>query len=406
MTTSPGANQARPARVKPASHQRMQCIGDSWPPSGGTRVPFSGLSLYDTLIGVSGRALIEPEILTVPQHRPRQPGVLRRNGDHSFPVPAPLLQATRPAAEAILLLPQAGQNGAGTHDQETAQVTVAGLGDPPQSGFTPTAVLPRDEPDPRRNLTTVPEIVPVAETGQEGAGSDRADAGSLHQATAARIFARRLGDGFVVVGNAHIELVGVRQEVADALVGIAGQIFEMGADVLAQAGDFLRQDDAEFGDQAADSVIRGGTLFDEALSRAVQGEDDLLVFFLDRNKAHVGAGDGFADGRGIGGIVLAAFAGEAVGGDELRRHQFDGVAVAPEQPGPVVGAGAGFDADQARGHLHDQRQQLIPCDLRLDQYGFAVFIDAMHGKDVLGKIDSNSDNAHGLPLSSFVKWMT
>ena len=82
------------------------------------------------------------------------------------------------------------------------------------------------------------------------------------------------------------------------------------------------------------------------------------------------------------------------------------MAVAPEQPGPVVGAGAGFDADQARGHLHDQRQQLIPCDLRLDQYGFAVFIDAMHGKDVLGKIDSNSDNAHGLPLSSFVKWMT
>jgi len=71
----------------------------------------------------------------------------------------------------------------------------------------------------------------------------------------------------------------------------------------------------------------------------------------------------------------------------------------------VVGAGAGFDADQARGHLDDQRQQLIPGDLRLDQYGFAVLIDAMDGKDVLGKIDSNCDNALGFPLSGFVKWM-
>jgi len=71
-----------------------------------------------------------------------------------------------------------------------------------------------------------------------------------------------------------------------------------------------------------------------------------------------------------------------------------------------VGAGAGFDADQARGHLHNQRQQLIPCDLRLDQHGFAFLIDATHGKDVLGKIDSNCDNAPGFPLSCFVEWMT
>ena len=29
---SPRVDQALPARVQPASHQRMQCIGDSWPP--------------------------------------------------------------------------------------------------------------------------------------------------------------------------------------------------------------------------------------------------------------------------------------------------------------------------------------------------------------------------------------
>jgi len=30
----------------------------------------------------------------------------------------------------------------------------------------------------------------------------------------------------------------------------------------------------------------------------------------------------------------------------------------------------------------------------------------LDGKDVLVKIDSRCDNAHGFPLSSFVKWMT
>ena len=51
------------------------------------------------------------------------------------------------------------------------------------------------------------------------------------------------------------------------------------------------------------------------------------------------------------------------------------------------------------------RAALITRYLRLDQYGFAVLIDAMDGKDVLGKIDSNCDNALGFPLSGFVKWM-
>ncbi len=53
------------------------------------------------------------------------------------------------------------------------------------------------------------------------------------------------------------------------------------ADALAQAGDFLRQDDAEFGYQAAQSAIGCGALFNKALAGAVQAQDDLLMFFLD-----------------------------------------------------------------------------------------------------------------------------
>jgi hypothetical protein len=154
-------------------------------------------------------------------------------------------------------------------------------------------------------------------------------------------------------------------------------------------------------DQAAQAVIGGGAFFDEALPGAVQAQDDLLVFFLDRDEAHVRPGDGFADGGGVRRVVLAALAAHAVGRDELGRHQLDGVAVLAEQPRPVVRAGAGFHADEAGRQLRHQLQQFVACYLGLDQCGLAVIINAMHGKDVLGQIDSNGDNAHGLPLSWF-----
>lgn len=54
-----------------------------------------------------------------------------------------------------------------------------------------------------------------------------------------------------------------------------------------------------------------------------------------------------------------------VRGDELGGDQFDAVAVLAEQSGPVVGAGAGFHADQARRELGDQRQQLSRLTLGL-----------------------------------------
>ncbi len=57
--------------------------------------------------------------------------------------------------------------------------------------------------------------------------------------------------------------------------------------------------------------------------------------------------------------------------------------------------------DQAGRELGDQGWQLFACDLGLDQYGLAVFIDAVNRKDVLGEIDTYRHNAHGLPLSWF-----
>ena len=133
----------------------------------------------------------------------------------------------------------------------------------------------------------------------------------------------------------------------------------------------------------------------------MQGKDDLLVFFLCRHEAHGRPSHGFADGSDIGRVVLAALAAHPVGRDELRGHQPDGVAVLAKLPRPVVRTGAGFHADHAWRQLRDQRQQLLPRHLRLDQRGLAIIINSVHREHVLGEIDSYRDNAHGLPLPWF-----
>ncbi|RFC32357.1 MAG: hypothetical protein DID92_2727745350 [Candidatus Nitrotoga sp. SPKER] len=132
----------------------------------------------------------------------------------------------------------------------------------------------------------------------------------------------------------------------------------MHADFAAQTGHFLWQHDTELCDQSAQAVVAGGALFDESLSCAVQAQDDLLMFFLDRDEKHGRAGDSFADRGGVCRVVLAALAGHAVGRDELWRHQLDGVTVLAKLSRPVVCAGTRFHANQARRQLCDQRQQI------------------------------------------------
>lgn len=64
----------------------------------------------------------------------------------------------------------------------------------------------------------------------------------------------------------------------------------------------------------------------------------LLLDALDGHEAHLWAGDGLADGGGVGRVVLAAPAREAVGGDELGGHQAHAVAEPLKFTRPVVRA--------------------------------------------------------------------
>jgi hypothetical protein len=66
----------------------------------------------------------------------------------------------------------------------------------------------------------------------------------------------------------------------------------------------------------------------------------------------------------------------------------------------VVGAGAGFRADERPRELRDQCREILARHLGLDQQLLAVIIYGVRGKFIPGEANSYRDNAHGLPFSS------
>ena len=80
-----------------------------------------------------------------------------------------------------------------------------------------------------------------------------------------------------------------------------------------------------------------------------------------------------------------------------RRHKPHDVAELGKLPGPVVGTGAGFYADQAGWQLGREFAQLGTRYFWPHQGRLACFIDAMHSEDVLGEINSNGYDSRHLP---------
>jgi len=68
----------------------------------------------------------------------------------------------------------------------------------------------------------------------------------------------------------------------------------------------------------------------------------------------------------------------------------------------VVRAGAGLHADGARRQRRDQFQQLVARHLRPQQRGATALVDPVHREDVLGEIDADEYDGHGLPLPQVV----
>jgi hypothetical protein len=183
-------------------------------------------------------------------------------------------------------------------------------------------------------------------------------------------------------------------------VGVPGQLFQMRGSLAAHGVGLQRQHDAKLRQQPTQPIDGGRARLDEPLARTVHHQLLLLLFGLHRHEQHVWPRHRLANGRRIRSVVLAAPPGAPVRRHELRRHQPHRVAELGELPRPVVRARTRLHPDQARRQRGDQLHKLRSRHRRLQQHRLALLVASVHSKHVLGQINSNGQNGHGLPLST------
>ena len=106
-----------------------------------------------------------------------------------------------------------------------------------------------------------------------------------------------------------------------------------------------RRDDAELGKVGADRIDHCSLLAHEEMARAMEHEAALLLGRLRLHKAHARSHDGFADGLGVGSVVLLAF---DIGLHVGRRDETHGVPQSLQFARPMMRRRAGLDADPGR----------------------------------------------------------
>ena len=146
-----------------------------------------------------------------------------------------------------------------------------------------------------------------------------------------------------------------------------------------------RRDDPELGKMGADRIDHRGLLPNEEMTRAMEHEAALLLGRLGLHEAHARSHDGFADGLGIGSIVLLAF---EVGLHVGRRHQPNGVAERLQLTRPMMRRSASLDADKARWQLLEEWQNLAALQLSANN-NIALRVHPMNLEDRLGDIETD-----------------
>ncbi len=136
-----------------------------------------------------------------------------------------------------------------------------------------------------------------------------------HQSPAAVILTGDFANRAIIFGQPVLDLAGMFQQAANASTCPAWQSIKVSCDIPTQLLRALWQRYTEFQEQTSQPVIDRGSLFDETLPCPMKAKRRLLVLVLERHKAHTGSRYRFADSRGIGGVVLAAFAGHPIRGD-------------------------------------------------------------------------------------------
>jgi hypothetical protein len=129
------------------------------------------------------------------------------------------------------------------------------------------------------------------------------------------------------------------------------------------------------------------------------GELALLASRFYRHKTHARSTNGFADGLSIRRVVLAS---ADIWFDVRWRDQSNLVPIDCDRASPIMGGGAGFDADEARRKSRKEIGQLR--SLKPSAHDNSTCrVNTVHLKDTFGEIETQRGNLHRgrLPLVAF-----
>ena len=238
------------------------------------------------------------------------------------------------------------------------------------------------------------ELLAIAHRCGQCGGRDRADPGDGLQPARNLIFFGGSLNLAIELLHALIQFNQVRMQADQQPPEQAGQavlgVFLNLGQGTSQGVDSHRNDNAIFRQEAPDLVGLGGALADQFAADAMHGQHVLLGNGLDRDEAHVGPPNRFADRLGVVGIVLLAL---HVGFDELRCDQLDVMPHAAEFACPVMGAGASFHANQTGREFLEEFTDLTAGALAFDHDAF-ITVDAVDLKYDLCQIQTNAGNVH------------
>ena len=118
-----------------------------------------------------------------PKQGPRDSSDLVGQGDYRLVAMHAPIERIEPHSNPVSRSIQMDHAGTSAVNEQPADVCISALADPKQSRFAPGGVLSRHQTEPGSEIPRFPELVAVADRGDQRRRADRPDPGDRHEPT-------------------------------------------------------------------------------------------------------------------------------------------------------------------------------------------------------------------------------